>query len=116
MVVRTLMKHFTSSQIGSKHILGRTIQGFWRLRINMTRLVCLIAGNVLGGEVNTSKFSDRLEREKLTRTAGQPILLLLLAVSVHISFENQVEIGGLIVNCNQRVWEREQGTKSSKIR
>ena len=82
----------------------------------MTRLVCLIAGNVLGGEVNTSKFSDRLEREKLTRTSGQPILLLLLAVSVHISFGIQGEIGRSIVNCNQRLWERGQGTKSSKIR
>lgn len=76
--------------------------GEW-VNINMTRVICLVAGNVLGGEVNTSKFSDRLEREKLTRTSGQSILLLLLAGSVHTSFGIQGKIGGLIVNCNQRV-------------
>lgn len=77
----------------------------------MTRLICLIAGNVLGGEVNTSKFSDQLEWEKLTRTAGQPILLLLLAVSVLIEFGIQGLIGGLVVNCNKTVLGEGAGDK-----
>lgn len=87
----------------------------------MTRLICLTAGSVLGGEVNTSKFSDRLAREKpmqkrLTQTAGKPILLLLLAVSVHLSFWIEENVGGLIVNWNRKIWGSKQGAKSSKMR